>query len=787
MNAKILALMMVGVMMVSGFSIIADADENTLDAVVGDGGAYSYTLTYHPDQMANTAAQELQLTVAGMTPISHNPGTITLSSVVNEGSWGFNTTTGVGPFNSFYAAFDMNDGNKFVSILNPYDLTKKINGASLGDMSGYNVMWILPTVYWSVDNDGNLTLTNNPSGGTAYAHTIDGHVYRYLAIGVYKGSTKTVGDQTVLTSQSGATPTASQTRATFRDYANNYSMDDSLGAETHSMLWNFYQWELYKYVCYTVMEGFNSQMIVGNGNVYGNNYTMVNGLTDVLGPYAGNPGDLGASNTNASLYGQNAVKLFIENSWGTINDFIDGVVLFGNQTIYINSASEPDENTSGSYVERVDQTLPSSGFGATISTNEKTWGLAVTTSSSTDYYNKGTADKIYTTTSSFRIPAVGGAPDSSDLAASSGLSFISANNNVTNMGYWIGSRLAFVTDFSFFTTTVAIESDDPDYGSVSVSEIAEIEVGTEISISGNTLTIGETTVTATPTTADAQYTYAFSGWYDGETLLVDGDTVSSDMTITAVFTRTVNQYTATINNLNPGFGSVSVSSVTADYGSAISAASNVLTVGASTVTATPTTADAQYTYAFGQWGSYPATLTQDVTITVSFTQTVNSYTITWVYSGDSATETYLYGTMPSFPDPTPPADYRFAGWSPALAPVTQDQTYTAIFELINYLTVTFDPNGGTLEGPDTKVVGQYLPYGELPVPKLDNYVFQGWFTAPEDGEKITATSIVEVDDDQTLYAQWKLGGFPALMEKLLYLFPILLLSILALAILRVFV
>ena len=116
-NVKLAATLMVALMMFSGAAVMVGTEDNALDAVVGDGGAYSYTLTYHSDQMGNTAAQELQLTVDGMTPISHASGTTTLSSLANEGSWGFNTTTGIGPFNSCYVAFDRTDGNKFVASL----------------------------------------------------------------------------------------------------------------------------------------------------------------------------------------------------------------------------------------------------------------------------------------------------------------------------------------------------------------------------------------------------------------------------------------------------------------------------------------------------------------------------------------------------------------------------------------------------------------------------------------------------------------------------------------------
>lgn len=66
--------------------------------------------------------------------------------------------------------------------------------------------------------------------------------------------------------------------------------------------------------------------------------------------------------------------------------------------------------------------------------------------------------------------------------------------------------------------------------------------------------------------------------------------------------------------------------------------------------------------------------------------------------------------------------------------------------------VTFDTAGGTLNRPaqqiteaDGSLAGLYEPYRE-------GYTFAGWFTLPEDGEKITADTVFPADT--TVYAQW---------------------------------
>lgn len=107
-------------------------------------------------------------------------------------------------------------------------------------------------------------------------------------------------------------------------------------------------------------------------------------------------------------------------------------------------------------------------------------------------------------------------------------------------------------------------------------------------------------------------------------------TVVGDTAVTANFVRTVNTYTVSIAVNDPAYGTVDVQTVTVDYGATISAASNVLTVGSTDVTATANQSTAQYTFAFGSWQNIPAggTVTDDLTVTANFTATLRSYTVT---------------------------------------------------------------------------------------------------------------------------------------------------------------
>lgn len=77
--------------------------------------------------------------------------------------------------------------------------------------------------------------------------------------------------------------------------------------------------------------------------------------------------------------------------------------------------------------------------------------------------------------------------------------------------------------------TATINVNDNSYGSVSQSQITDINPGTAITVNGNQLTIGDTTVTATPAATTSEHYYTFVGWSNA-----DG-TMTANRTITANF------------------------------------------------------------------------------------------------------------------------------------------------------------------------------------------------------------------------------------------------------------
>lgn len=89
--------------------------------------------------------------------------------------------------------------------------------------------------------------------------------------------------------------------------------------------------------------------------------------------------------------------------------------------------------------------------------------------------------------------------------------------------------------------------------------------------------------------------------------------------------------------------------------------------------------------------------------------------------------------------------------------IRDDKPYYNLY-LINTgdeVTITFDPNGGTLNaGEESKFVQPDSPYGSLPTPTRAGYRFDGWFTAIDGGEKVEETTVMSSRAAHTLYAHW---------------------------------
>ena len=240
------------------------------------------------------------------------------------------------------------------------------------------------------------------------------------------------------------------------------------------------------------------------------------------------------------------------------------------------------------------------------------------------------------------------------------------------------------------TYTVTWKSDDG-----STIDSIEVEAGTVPAHADPAKAVG------------AQYTYTFSGWTDGKNYYAAGEAlpaVTCDVTYTAQYSTTVNNYTVTWKSGD----TVLKTDENVPYGTTPTYDGD-----------TPTkAADAQYSYTFIGWtdgnNSYAAgeafpAVTGDVTYTALYTNTVNKYTIIWK-NGDTVLETdenVPYGTTPTYDGDTPiKASYEnygyvFSGWSPEVNAVTGDITYTAQFSQAVYVDKAepyIDSNGAYILG-----------------------------------------------------------------------------------------
>lgn len=129
-----------------------------------------------------------------------------------------------------------------------------------------------------------------------------------------------------------------------------------------------------------------------------------------------------------------------------------------------------------------------------------------------------------------------------------------------------------------------------------------------------------------------------------------------------------------------------------------------------------------------------------------------------------------YGPLPN---PTR-YGYSFTGWFTSKSgstAVTADTIMTNSTKATIYAqwrgntyTVTFHPNGGTVDTASKEVLYEDT-YDTLPKPERENHSFLGWYTEKSGGNKITSGSTVTIDKDIVLYAHWKKDNYTVKFES----------------------
>ncbi len=220
----------------------------------------------------------------------------------------------------------------------------------------------------------------------------------------------------------------------------------------------------------------------------------------------------------------------------------------------------------------------------------------------------------------------------------------------------------------------------------------------------------------------AQFTYTFEKWSP------DISPVTGDVTYTAQFISTVNDYTVTWKNYD---GTILEIDENVEYGT-IPTYDGTIPEREKTI---------QNSYAFKGWDKDITGVTEDVTFTAQFTSTNNKYTVTWKnYDGTvlMTDENAEYGTVPKYNGVTPKKEknaqynYVFDKWSPEVSPVTGDVTYTAEFTTTEETyTVTWKNYDGSILKEYKNVEYGSVPryYGARPTKSADaqyTYTFKGW-------------------------------------------------------------
>lgn len=282
------------------------------------------------------------------------------------------------------------------------------------------------------------------------------------------------------------------------------------------------------------------------------------------------------------------------------------------------------------------------------------------------------------------------------------------SNNVTDTSTAIIADMAITADFvritNQYTLTIQLNQN---WGTVS-NMVLEADYGTIPSVSGTALTLGSVTSVAVPYVDTAEYTYDFVEWEDVPDVLTESSTV------TAVFSRVLNEYTVTFATNDSSLGTVNTQSLSIPYGTVpVAGTGNTLIVGEYEVQAIPHEDTSSTHYWLSQWQNL-VQVTNDMTITAVFDSGVRAYDVSFLSSNQYGNVDHVslnvdYGTQISVNGnkvtvgstevtavPIPSTQqyvYYFVEWNGVTATVEGDMTITADFDVMLHpytITLTVD-------------------------------------------------------------------------------------------------
>lgn len=336
---------------------------------------------------------------------SNDPNSHVTVDISTEPSPAVGTGAGSSPFDSYAPWKDMEEYN----IINNAVSYKR--GASGFSRTSYDTMVYIPEFWFKIVESGNYRyfyIANKEKSGFTKHPGSGKYVARYNTI---SGNF----------SKSGSAPLVSQTRAQFRS-----------GAKSKGAKWSIHDFAAWNAVWLLYLVEFadwNSQAQIGRGYVDSNSSAINSGATDSMSYHTGRP-----SGTD----GKTAVQYrHIENPWGVVREFIDGVN-FNDGTVYVcTNPSNYADDTAANYTNIGTKAQNDGWIKAIGLSSNMPWAFFPTSVGGSETTYIPDYAWYY---SGWRVLYVGG--DWSDDSYA-GLFCFNASNSSSGTGGHLGARLLF--------------------------------------------------------------------------------------------------------------------------------------------------------------------------------------------------------------------------------------------------------------------------------------------------------------------------------------------------------
>ena len=271
---------------------------------------------------------------------ANDPNKLVTVDITTEPVPAVGTGSGSSPFDNYMPWMGMEEYN----IINTSGkvLNKKGESGFTRTNISVPVMVKIPEFYYKIERVGSIFryyVADGPVDGLSlHPGSGDNYLGRYEA---GEASSGTMG--LILASYSGTTPSVSKTRSTFRDYARNMASGFQLR--------DIAAWCAYDLLYLVEYADWDSQKKIGPG-IVNDTAAHKTGETDAM-----------VYHTGRANSGDNAAVQYrgIENPWGNVSEFIDGINVYG-QSVYICTDPEIYTDDTDTNYPYSNIKLPTSGW-----------------------------------------------------------------------------------------------------------------------------------------------------------------------------------------------------------------------------------------------------------------------------------------------------------------------------------------------------------------------------------------------------------------------------------------